>query len=240
MSKTQRRVACVTGGSKGIGFASVRRFLQAGYQVVYCGRNQDDLDRSSAELEKCYAPDLFYPVCADVSSETDMLALFTFIKDRFTGLDCLVANAAVIEVKILELMPLSTMREQFDVNVFGVISCIQKALPLLRERQGCIVTISSLAGIKGLEKFSGFSTYTMTKSAIVGLTENLAVELADDGIRVNCLAPGAVKTEMLAKAAPGLETSTLPGDIAQSIFFLADPEQSARLTGTILEVHSNG
>ena len=97
-----------------------------------------------------------------------------------------------------------------------------------------------MGGIQGSVKFPGLSLYTMTKGAIISLTEALAVELKPQGIRVNALAPGAVDTDMLKQAGPHLRTETTPNDVAPSIVFLLTAGPTSGLSGTILEVHSNG
>ncbi|MBZ0256358.1 SDR family oxidoreductase, partial [bacterium] len=102
-----------------------------------------------------------------------------------------------------------------------------------------IVHISSLAGIRGTEKFPGMSAYVVSKHGVIGLTESLSVEGRPYGIRVNCVAPGAVDTQMLREAAPQFKTETEPADIAQAILYLSDPVQAASVTGAVIEVHSN-
>ncbi len=232
-------MACITGGSKGIGAACVKRFLNAGYHVVFCARDASHINRFSEQLSRDYDPTYFHGHVADVSQASDRIQLFEFIQNTYGYLDCLINNAATIYVEPLETMSVEALTHLFNVNVMGVFGCMQLAIPLMKSTGGSIVNISSLSGIKGVEKFPGFCAYTMSKSAIVGLTENSAVELKPLGIRVNCVAPGAVDTDMLAFAAPQLKTSTTPDDISHSIFFLADDQMSSKLTGSVLEVHSN-
>jgi 3-oxoacyl-[acyl-carrier protein] reductase len=107
------------------------------------------------------------------------------------------------------------------------------------EKTGAIVNLGSLGGIRGTDKFPGLAPYVATKFAIAGLTEALAVEGRSIGVRVNAVAPGAVDTEMLRKAAPHLKTETRPEDVAKVIVYLCDPEESGSVNGTIIEIHSN-
>ena len=104
---------------------------------------------------------------------------------------------------------------------------------------GTIVNVSSLGGVRGTEKFAGFTAYTVSKFAVVGLTESLAVDGRSLGIRVNCVAPGAVDTRMKHEAAPFLDTVTTADDVARVIRFLCDDEESGALSGAVIEIHSN-
>src|SRR5690606_24382138 len=127
------------------------------------------------------------------------------------------------------------------VNVRGPFLCSREAFRRMKaeKKRGTIINVSSLSGIRGVEKFPGLSSYVTSKFAVTGLTESLAVEGKDYGIRVNCVAPGAVDTLMLKGAAPHLKTKTTPEDIAKIILFLADESQSGSLNGAVMEVHSN-
>ncbi len=127
------------------------------------------------------------------------------------------------------------------VNVRGTFLCTQQAFQQMSAAQktGSIVNLSSLGGLRHTEKFPGFSAYTASKHAIVGFTEASAAEGKALGIRVNCVAPGAVDTRMLREAAPGLKTKTLPEEIAQLIVYLCDEARSKPLNGAVIEVNTN-
>jgi NAD(P)-dependent dehydrogenase (short-subunit alcohol dehydrogenase family) len=125
------------------------------------------------------------------------------------------------------------------VNLGGAVLCAQQAFRLMREGGGAIVNVSSLGGVPGTEKFPGYAAYTVSKFALTGLTEALAVEGRDRGIRVNGVAPGAVDTAMLRQAAPQLRTRTRPVDVAKVIAFLCDPTESGCMTGAMLVINSN-
>jgi 3-oxoacyl-[acyl-carrier protein] reductase len=127
------------------------------------------------------------------------------------------------------------------INVRGSFLCAKEAFKHMKvgKRGGSIVNISSLAGIRGTEKFPGLSSYTVSKFAVIGLTESIAVEGKPHGIRANCIAPGAVKTRMLKEAAPELKTTTKPEDIAKTVLYLCDDTWSGHLTGSLVEVFSN-
>src|SRR5205085_7895921 len=127
------------------------------------------------------------------------------------------------------------------VNVRGAFLASREAFRRFRAlgHGGAIVNVSSLGGVHGTEKFPGFTAYTVSKFAVIGLTETLAVEGRPHDIRVNCVAPGAVETAMKKEAAPFLRTRTTPEDVASVIRFLCDDEESGALTGAIVEIHSN-
>lgn len=235
----KKRVVCITGGSRGIGAACVKKFLDHSFNVVFCSRSISDLTSLKNTLSSDYDSNLLHPIEVDLASLDDIDTLFNYINSSFSSLSCLINNAAVINVEEAESVGFDSLKNQVDVNIIGLYNCIQKAIPLMKDNGGNIVNVSSLSGIKGVEKFPGFSVYAMTKSAVVGLTEVLAVELKKYTINVNCIAPGAVATDMLAYAAPNLNTSTLPKDIANSIYFLSNQSNESNLTGSILEVHSN-
>ncbi|NBX81882.1 SDR family NAD(P)-dependent oxidoreductase, partial [bacterium] len=128
------------------------------------------------------------------------------------------------------------------INLTGTFLCAQEFFRCAKEKPGkrSIVNISSLAGIRGTEKFPGLSSYVASKFGVVGLTEALAVEGKALGVRVNCIAPGAVDTEMLRKAAPQLKADAMPADIAKIVVFLSDPEQSGVVSGSTVELFTNG
>jgi 3-oxoacyl-[acyl-carrier protein] reductase len=138
-------------------------------------------------------------------------------------------------------LKLDIWQQTLNVNVTGSMLCSRALFNHAQKAKkgGAIVNISSLGGIRSTQKFKGLLPYVTSKFAVVGLTEALAVEGKELGIRVNCVAPGAVDTDMLKKAAPFLKTSTYPEDVAKTILFLCDAEQSGKISGSTLEIHSN-
>jgi len=235
------KVAIVTGGGRGIGAATARLFASEGAKVVIASRTETELAQVAQEIEGKYGQGRVLPLMLDVSDEAQVEELFAKTAQTFGPVDILVNNAATIEVKKFAEMDTETWDNVMKVNVRGPFLCSRAAFRQMGEsgRGGAIVNLSSLSGIRGVEKFPGMSTYVVSKHAIVGLTEILAVEGKPLGIRVNCVAPGAVETAMLKKAAPFLKTSTTPEDVARTILFLADNQQSRHLNGAIIEIFSN-
>ena len=126
----------------------------------------------------------------------------------------------------------------FAVNVRGVFLASRRALlKMTRNRRGTIINVASISGVVGTEKFSGSVSYCASKAAVIGLTEALAAEVRDFGVRVNCVSPGSVDTPMLRAASPGAVAEMTPDQVADTILFLASP-RSAPINGQNLHVYS--
>ena len=235
------KVAIITGGGRGIGAATALLFAREGAQVVIASRTSHELQKIIAQIEDESGKGKALAVIADVSREEEVQKLFGKCLATFGTLDILVNNAAVIEKRDFIDFDAETWDSIMSVNIRGSFLCSREAFRQMQKagRGGCIVNLSSLSGVRGPEKFPGMSSYVVSKYAVTGLTESLAVEGRPLGIRVNCVAPGAVETAMLRKAAPFLKTSTTPQDVAQTILFLADESQSRHMTGALIEIFSN-
>jgi NAD(P)-dependent dehydrogenase (short-subunit alcohol dehydrogenase family) len=126
-----------------------------------------------------------------------------------------------------------------NVNLRGTFLCCLEAFRIMTtQRSGVIINLSSLSGVKGVEKFPGLSAYNVSKSGVAGLAEILAVEGKPYNIRVCAVSPGAVETEMLHQAAPHLKAAMTPDDMADLLLFLAD-DSGRMLSGTNIEIYSN-
>ncbi len=233
------RVALVTGAGRGIGRATAARLAQAGCPVVLVGRTAAALEETRAARVAAVGRAGAYP--ADVADEAACEAIFDRATRELGPVELLVNNAGAIEVAPIETQRYAAFTEILATNVAGAWLYSRALFRRLiaTGRPGAIVNLASLGGLAGTTKFPGFSAYVASKFAVVGLTEALATEGRPHAIRVNCVAPGAVETAMLHKAAPFLKTSTTPADVAEIIFFLCDPTRAGKLTGVTIPIHSN-
>lgn len=241
MASLSGRVAIVTGAGRGIGAATARLFAAEGARVVITSRTAQELDTVAAAIAEEAGPDRVLAVAADVADEKAVIGLFEQTLGCFGDLHVLVNNAGTFEGGDFEQFSVERWDRVMDVNVRGAFVASREAFRRFRAlgHGGAIVNLSSLGGVRGTPKFKGFTAYTVSKFAVVGLTECLAVEGRELGVRVNCVAPGAVDTRMLREAAPFLQTETTPEDVARTIRFLADDREAGTITGTVIEIHSN-
>lgn len=179
-------VALVTGASSGIGEAAARALAAEGVEVIVTARSEERIEALAAELEGVVA------MPCDVGDPEQVSRVFRRIRDRFDGLDLLFNNAGVGYFGRFEESARDEWYEQVDANIYGVLYCTQEAIPLLRGREGAMIsTVSSIAGRSGME---GWSVYAATKHAVVGFHDALRRELGPEGIRVSLIEPGAVHT----------------------------------------------
>ncbi|MFT4436525.1 SDR family NAD(P)-dependent oxidoreductase [Caballeronia sp. 15715] len=182
------KVAVVTGGSSGIGFATAERFVKEGAYVFITGRRQKEIDQAASTLG-----DNARAIQGDVSSLEDLDRLFQTIRREKGRIDVLVANSGIMDPTPLVDVTVSHFDAIFDVNAKGVLFTVQKALPLMPPGSS-IVLISSVVSGKGLP---GYGTYSATKASVRSFARTWTRELKDRRIRVNSLSPGPVDTAMI-------------------------------------------
>lgn len=226
-----QKVAVVTGGSSGIGFAIARRLLAEGATVVITGRRQQALDDAVASLGGASVG-----IAADVSRSTSLDVLYTEVMNRFGHIDVLIANAGGGVHAPLGQITEEQIDQQFSTNVKGVVLTVQGALPLLRSGSS-VVLIGSTAS---MDPGPTMSIYGATKAAVRNMLRSWVTELKGTGIRINILSPGPTNTESLKEAfgehaAEGLaflkDKSPLgrigePDEIASAVAFLASDAAS--------------
>lgn len=236
------KIALVTGSSRGIGRAIATELAHQGYAV--CVNYRVRKDCADELVEKLTAEGCrVMAVQADVADRAQVNEMVKKAEEQFGPVSLLVNNAGVAGQALFQEITDELWHRYFSVNVDGAFHTIQAVLPhMLREHEGCIVNISSMWGLRGA---SCEVTYSATKAALIGLTRSLAAELAPTHIRVNCVAPGVIKTDMLSALPDGvlpqlaeetpLRRLGVPEDIAHAVAYLAD-EKASFVTGQVLTV----
>lgn len=222
----------VTGGSRGIGAAAVRLFAARGDRVYFLYEKNHEAAKTVAEETGAKA------ICCDVADGQAVKAAFAQIPDT----DILICNAGICHYGLMSMMKESDWDRIFDVNVKGIYHCVNAAMPsFLQKQAGCVITVSSMWGQAGA---SCEAAYSATKGAVIALTKALAQELGPSGIRVNCVAPGVILTDMCANIDPeileDMARQTPVGrngqgeDVAKAMEYLA---QAEFVTGQVLAVN---
>lgn len=233
-----RQTVFITGGSRGIGAACVRAFAAAGWSVAFTYRENRVLAGSLAEQTGALA------LCADLYDDKAVSRAVGEARGHFGAVDAVVCNAGIAEQKLFQDITDEAWQRMLDVNLMGAVRTIRACLPdLLRRKRGSIVTVSSIWGQSGA---SCESHYAASKAALIGLSKSLALELGPSGIRVNCVAPGVIDTEMnamhseetmreLADETPLGRIGTAT-EVADSILYLCS-ERASFITGQVLGVN---
>lgn len=234
------KVALVTGASRGIGRATAEAFARAGYQVAAnYSRSKEQIEQFSAQMERegCAV----IPVQADVSDPEQVERMVQTVQRQFGHIDVLVCNAGIARQGLLTDFSPADWRQMMSVNLDGTFYCCRSVLPgMIRRQSGCIITTSSIWGITGA---SCEVPYSAAKAGIIGLTRALAKEVGPSGIRVNCIAPGVIDTEMNGNLTPEvmaqlreetpLGTIGTPKQVADLALYLAG-EGASFLTGQVI------
>ena len=226
------KTVVITGGSRGIGAAAVELFAARGDRVFFL--YEKNHEAAAAVAERCGAT----AICCDVADSAAVKEAFCRIGD----VDVLICNAGIAQTGLMSMTDEATWDRIFDVNVKGMYLCINAAMPaFLRKHEGCIITVSSMWGQVGA---SCEVVYSATKGAVIAMTKALAKELGPSGIRVNCIAPGVIITDMCAGIDPAIldemaEESPVgrngtPMDVARAMEYLSE---ASFVTGEVLSVN---
>lgn len=197
----------ITGTSRGIGFELVGLFAKDGHQVLALSRNEKPC--ANLNLENVTA------LSFDLENSEDYRKVSDFL-ERWTQVDVLINNAGSLLNKPFLETSTEEFKKVYEVNVFGVAELTRTALTKM-DRNGHVVTISSMGGVQGSMKFAGLSAYSSSKGAVITLTELLAEEFKETGPSFNVLALGAVQTEMLEEAFPGYQAPVTALEMARYI-----------------------
>ena len=237
------KVAIITGGSRGIGYATADAFLREGAKVIITASSKENADKAANKLKEKYPNSVVYGISPNLSSFTDVQKEFDEVNKKFGGIDILVNNAGMSESTPFTSYTEEIFSKVMDLNVKGIFNATKVVSEYMIEKgSGVILNTSSMVSIYGQP--SGVS-YPTSKFAVNGLTVSLARELGPKGIRVNAVAPGITETDMM-KAVPKNVIDPLiaqiplrrlgqPEDIANAFVFLSSDEASY-ITGVVLSV----
>jgi len=231
------KTVLITGGARGIGRATAIRLLADSYSVAFTYSSSGD---AAAEL-MATDPDRLLAIPGDIRDESRNRAIVDEVVSRFGRIDGLVNNAGIRRDSLMYNMTAEQWAEVVETNLHGAFSMTRAVLvPMMKQRRGAIVNVASISGMHGVV---GQTNYSAAKGGLIAMTKSLAREVARSGIRVNCVAPGLVETDMIA----GLDSEAkremireipirraiTPEEVAAGIMFLLSDDASA-ITGQVL------
>ena len=233
-----RKSVLVTGGSRGIGAAMVRAFSDAGYDVAFIYNRSEDAARALANETGALA------VKADVANSYEVQNAVSLVREKYPQIDVLVNNAGISQIKLFADITDKDWGRMLDVNLTGAFNCTKAVVgDMISRKNGCIINISSMWGEVGA---SCEVHYSAAKAGMIGMTKALAKEMGLSGIRVNCITPGVIATEMnaeldedtieLLKEETPLGRIGTPEDIANTALFLAS-DAASFITGQVIGVN---
>lgn len=238
------KVAIITGGSTGIGYAIANAYLKEGAKVVIASYDKDEVESSVKELSEIYGKESILGLRCDVKVSEDVKQVVKDAMDKFGRIDILINNAGITNSNLTENVSEEDFINMFDVNTFGVFRFIKEVIPIMKEQgKGSIINTSSMVANDGSRMQTAYSA---SKYAVNGITKSCAKELGAFGIRVNAVAPGAVMTDMVRKATTeemrkmlektcALNKIAQPEELAGAYVYLGSDESSFT-TGLILRV----
>lgn len=242
--KLKDKVALITSGSRGIGYAIAERYIQEGAKVAVAGSKAESAQKACNLLKEKYPDADILPVFSDARNTDEINAMFDTVVNKWGYIDILVNNSGISTTKEIDLMSDEDFEDVMNVNVTGMFRCARAAVKIMKSHGGCIINTSSLVSINGTARQCA---YTASKFAVNGLTKSLARELGPYNIRVNAVAPGVVATDMVKETVTDQMAAYMnkltplgrmanPSEIAGAYVYLASDDASYT-TGAILNVN---
>lgn len=239
----KNKVVVVTGGTRGIGLATVEKFLENGAKVVLCGSRKESVDNALNKINSInsnYEVMGFYPNLLDINEVENM---FNIILEKWGKIDVLINNAGVSDNRAIYNQTDKNFKDIMDINVQAVFNCSKSVSHIMKkQKSGVILNTSSVVSLYGQKSGVGYPT---SKFAVNGLTKSLARELGKDGIRVNAVAPGVIATDMVSTLDKNILEAiakNIPmgrigkaSDVANAFLFLAS-DLASYISGEILSV----
>ena len=237
MSSTEEKLAIITGAARGIGLATAKMFNENGFKVAIVDKDKNEITKLTLLNNNIKT------FCYDISNHDCIDKMFNSILEWHNRIDVLVNNAGIADFGKIEVTDLNRWNDVMRTNLDGAFMCSQKSISHLKKTKGCIINISSISGLRASTLRVAYGT---SKAAIIQLTKQQAAELGEYGIRVNCVAPGPVKTKLAMAVhtqdiidayhdAIPLNRYGTEIEIANAIYFLAS-EKASYVTGQILAV----
>jgi 3-oxoacyl-[acyl-carrier protein] reductase len=229
------RIVVITGSTRGIGFLTAAEFLKGGDRVVIFCRHKEHVTKALSQLTGFGERENIFGVVGDVRRERDVKRMVARCLKHFDRIDVLVNNAGVAAYKEIEGISQKVWDDILDTNLKGCFLFMRQVIPVMKKQgKGIIINISSDLGVAGEAKFSA---YCASKFGVIGLTQSLADEMADTGIRIYAVLPGAVNTKLNWDLDLGMDPSELlaPEHVAEKIFRLAEGK---RRSGQSVPVYS--
>lgn len=236
------KTAVITGASRGIGAAAACALARAGHRVIINYKSSDEKAKELADKINSFGEAHIFK--ADISVADDVKKMFEYVEENFGGTDILINNAGVCHIGVFQLMTESEIDRVLDTDLKGAVMASKYALPsMIRKKSGVIVNVSSMWGEVGA---SCEVVYSAAKAGIIGFTKALSKEVGESGIRVNCISPGVVMTDMNMTLDGGtldelkteipLKRLGTPDEIAAAILFLTSDDASY-LNGVVLSAN---
>ena len=241
--RLKNKIAVITGGSRGIGYATCERFIQEGAKVILTASTQENADKAVAKLKEAYPNATVGGISPNLTSLESVKEAFAKIEEEYGPIDILVNNAGISDSKPFTNYDEEGFDKVMDLNVKGVFTASRAVADKMIERgKGVILSTSSMVSISGQPAGVAYPT---SKFAVNGFTISLARELGPKGIRVNAVAPGITETDMMRNVPKSVIEPMIariplrrlgqPEDIANAFVFLAS-EEASYITGVILSV----